>query len=393
VLRGVVVFQASLTLALLVGAGLLIQTAMNLARVQPGYDTRNVLTLSVTDMNLLNYFSFHGQALERVSALPGVEHAAFAWGVPLTGNRWTTTILEIEGRAGSGRLKDALTIPSRSVTPGYFELMGQRILAGRGFPQSYSTDTNRMVMPRIAIVNQTLADRFFHGAPPIGKKFRAAGGPNGSTEIEIIGVVSDARTESLTLRPVAEIYFSFWEALSFTKHLIVRTASDPMTFAGVIQRELRGIEPTVAIENVKTMVEIRNDSIAPSIFAMRLLAAFSATACVLAFVGIFGVLSLSVNARRRELAIRTALGSPRGHILGLVFGEAFRLVAMGVALGLGIAACLVHPLRALLYGVAPIDLPTLIAAPMALLVIAVLAAWIPARSASAADPMEALRHE
>lgn len=392
-LRAVAVLQTSLTLALLVGAGLLVRTAMNLARVRPGYDTQNVLTLSVTDMNLLNFFGFHGQALERVSALPGVTHVAFAWGVPLTGNRWTTTVLEIEGQANLGGLKDTLTIPSRSVTPGYFELMGQKIVAGRGFSKTYSTETNRTVVPQVAIVNQAMAGKYFSHGTPIGRKFRSPGGPGGSIEIEIIGVVTDARTESLALRPEPELYFSLWEAFPFTKHLIVRTASDPVPLVGAIQRELREIEPTVAVENVKTLGQIRSDSIAPRTFAMRLLVGFSAVACVLAFVGIFGVLSLSVNSRRRELAIRTAVGAQRRDIRGLVFGEALRVIAAGLGLGMGMAACLVYALRALLYGVEPTDLPTLIGAPMLLSVIAVLAAWRPAQNATKVDPMEALRHE
>jgi putative ABC transport system permease protein len=126
---------------------------------------------------------------------------------------------------------------------------------------------------------------------------------------------------------------------------------------------------------------------------MRLLVGFSAVACVLAFVGIFGVLSLSVNSRRRELAIRTAVGAQRRDIRGLVFGEALRVIAAGLGLGMGMAACLVYALRALLYGVEPTDLPTLIGAPMLLSVIAVLAAWRPAQNATKVDPMEALRHE
>src|SRR5207248_11293253 len=149
-LRGVAALQTALTLALLVGAGLLIRTVSNLAKVRPGYNTDKILTMSVTDSRLLKFFDFHDQALARISALPGVKHVAFAWGLPLTGNKWMTTA-KIQGQRDTDKLDEKLTVPSRSVTPEYFELLAQKILAGRHCPPTHSTQPSRIFLPELAI--------------------------------------------------------------------------------------------------------------------------------------------------------------------------------------------------------------------------------------------------
>ena len=243
-LRRVTLFQTALTLTLLVGAGLLIRTMMNLAKVHSGYDTGHILTMSVTAVQG-DWFDFHRRALDRVSALPGVQHAAFAWGVPLTGNSWPGAV-EIEGQPPASKPSDMISLPLRSVTPEYFQLLGQPIVDGRDFR---TTDDRKA--PPVAIVNQTLVDRYFPHANPIGKKlwlFSRQQPPS-----EIIGVVANSRTDDLTHGPQPEVYLSLWQAGAFSKHLIIRTAADPRPFAAMVERELRSIDPTVAIENVKTL--------------------------------------------------------------------------------------------------------------------------------------------
>jgi putative ABC transport system permease protein len=346
--------------------------------------------MSVTDARLLKFFDFHDQALARISALPGVKHVAFAWGLPLTGNKWFTTA-KVEGQPNTGKLNDKLTIPSRSVTPEYFDLLGQKILAGRNFPSTHSTETNRVVLPEIAIVNQEMAERYFPNASPVGMKLRIPGREN--QPIEIIGVVANARTEALTRKAEPEIYFSLWEALAFTKSLVIRTASDPQPLIAVVQRELRAIEPTVAIENIKTMEQIRSDSVAPQTFAMRLLVGFSFVASTLALVGIYGVLSLSVGSRKREIAIRSAIGAQPRDIVGLVLREGFRLMAIGLVFGAVISLALSRILSSFLFGVQPTDPVTLLGVMILFAAVALLACYPPARRATKVDPMEALRHE
>jgi len=389
-LRGVAVLQTALTLALLVGAGLLIRTVNKLARVRLGYDTENILTMNVTDINGPNFFTFHDRTLARISALPGVKQVAFAWGVPLTGNKWMTTV-KIGGESDSGKFNDALWIPLRSVTPEYFELMGQHVLSGRNFPASHSTETNRAVMPSVAVVNEAMAKRYFPQVNPIGRMLRMPGRED--KPIEIIGVVANARTEAVVREPEPEIYFCLWEAFPFTKHLLIRTASNPRPLFITVQRELRAIEPTVAIENVKTLEQIRSDSVAPQTFAMRLLEGFSFVACALALVGIYGVLSLSVSSRKREIAIRNALGAQRRDILALVLREGFRLIAVGLLLGAGLAIILARALRTFLFEVQPTDPLTLLGVVILFAAVALPACYLPGRRATKVDPMEALRYE
>src|SRR5207247_170897 len=186
-------------------------------------------------------------------------------------------------------------------------------------------------------------------ANPIGWTLRAF--PWENRPCEIVGAVANNRTEALTQKAGPEIYWCYWQFPPFTKHLVVRTVSDARPLIGAVQRELRAVDPTVAIEHVKTLERIRSDSVAPQTFAMRLLAGFSLLACVLALVGIYGVLSLSVSSRRREMAIRTAVGAQQKHILSLVLSEGFRLILAGLFLGTGISIILGSVLRTFLFGI------------------------------------------
>jgi putative ABC transport system permease protein len=376
--------QTALTLALLVGAGLLVKTMNKLSQVKLGYDTSHVLTMSVTAVQG-NWEDFHRRALERVSALAGIQYAAFAWGVPLTSNNWPDTV-EIEGQPQAARESDRLSFPLRSVTPDYFKLMDIDVLDGRGFR---STDSGKDVT--VAIVNQALVDRYFPRQNAIGKKLWLVGRQRPSTQV--IGVVSNTRTDNLTEKPQPEIYLSFWQAGPFSKHLVIRTASEPRAIAAAVRQELRRIDPTVAVENVKTMDQIRDDSLASRIFATQLLTGFSLVGSVLTLIGIYGVLSLSVASRRREIAIRTAVGAQRRDIRTLVFAEGFRLIAGGLISGVAAAFFLAHILKSFLFQVEPADPATLIVVGVLFVTVALLACWVPSRRAARVDPAEALRYE
>jgi putative ABC transport system permease protein len=383
-LRTVTIAQTALTLALLVGAGLLIRTMINVSRVASGYSIDRILNMTVTAVQG-DWIGFHTRALARVSAVPGVEHAAFAWGVPLTGNSWPGSI-ELEGQPPAAKPADRLPVPFRAVTPGYFTLLGQSITEGRDFR---STDVRNA--PGVAIVNQTLASRYFSGGPAIGKKIWL--GSRTGPAMEIVGVVSDARTADLTHGAEPEVYFSLWQNSAFSKDLIVRTASDPRSVAAAVLRELRGVDPTVAVENMKTLEQVRDDSLASRTFAMRLLVGFSIVGSVLTLVGIYGVLSLSVASRRRELAIRTAVGAQRGDLRRLILGEGARLIAGGVAAGCVAAFVLSRALRSFLFEVEPTD-PTMLAGAAILFAsIGLLACWVPTRRAADVDALDALRCE
>jgi len=356
----------------------------NLARVHTGYTINRILTMSVTAVQG-DWTDFHTRALERVSRLPGIEHAAFAWGVPLTGNNWPGRV-EIEGQPAASRESERLTLPLRAITPDYFKVLGLSMTAGREF-----RDTDKRKAPDVAIVNQALVDRYFQATNPIGKKIWFRGPKEPSTEI--IGVVANGRSDDLTQTATPEIYLSLWQASAYSKHLVVRSSADPRSLVSSVGRELRSIDPTVSVENARTLEQIRADSLASRIFAMRLLVGFSIVASVLTLVGIYGVLSLSVASRRREIAIRTAVGADGRDILSLVLGEGFRLIAIGVLAGLAAAIAFSRILKTFLFGVEPTDPATLIAVGLLFTCVALFSCWVPARRATKVDPIEALRDE
>jgi putative ABC transport system permease protein len=384
-LGAVTTLQIVLTVALLAGAALLVRTAQNLASVRPGYDTENILAMTVTCMDRSRWLDFHTRALERVATLSGVKHAAFVWGLPLTGNKWMGDIV-IVGQGDSTKLTDRLNLPFRSVTPDYFAAMGMQVVAGRGFR---TTDNDKA--PRVAMVNSTFAKRYFQDANPIGRQIASPG--DLTHPMEIIGVTADTRTEALSAQAEPEVYFSLWQNGAFSKHLILRTTTDPLTLAAQVRQELHNIDPTAAVEHMQTMEEIRRASVAPRTFAMNLLGGFAIAATLLALVGIYGVLSLSVGSRTKELAVRKAIGAQSHEILRLVLNEGFKLIALGVVLGTVVALMLGSVLKSLLFEVRPTDPLTLTITAIAFAIVGLAACMLPAWRAARVDLMEALRQQ
>jgi putative ABC transport system permease protein len=385
-LGGVAVVQVVLTVSLLAGAALLVRTAQKLDDVRAGFDTERVLAMTVTHVGDRGQSrAFHEQGLERVAAIPGVRHAAFAWGLPLTGNSWPAEI-EVVGRAsGSSAIVDRISLPVRSVTEDYFAVMGMRLVEGRSFARSDDGDA-----PRVGIVNQAFVRAYLGSGPAIGRQIRFQGDDRPLT---IVGMLADTRTERLRDAPEPELYATFWQNGAFSKHLVLRTAGDPLQVAPQVRDALRALQPTVAVERVTTMAEIRRQSTAAQTFALRLLAGFALIATLLAAVGLYGVLSLSVGARTKELAVRQAIGAKRHQVVGLVLSEGVRLVAIGVVCGLGGALLVGRLLDALLFGVGASDPASLVAAALAFAAVATLACLVPAWRAGTADVSTALRQQ
>jgi putative ABC transport system permease protein len=211
--------------------------------------------------------------------------------------------------------------------------------------------------------------------------------------VEIVGEVSNGRTDDLTQAASPEIYLSLWQATAFSKHLVIRTTADPRTVMVAIERELRAVDPTAAIENPRTLAQIRDDSLASRTFAMQLLVGFAVVGSMLTLVGIYGVLALSVASRRRELGIRVAVGAQQKDIRNLIFGEGFRLIAGGIFAGVALAIVLSRVLRTFLFEVQPNDPMTLMVVGALFAGVALLACWVPVRRAAKVDPLEALRYE
>ena len=386
-LQLVTMAQTALTLALLIGAGLLVRTLQNVANVNRGYSLDRILTMTVTSVQG-DWADFHHRALERVAAVPGVQRAAFVWGTPLTGNDWPSSV-EVEDHpvtSPADRVAQAL----RSVTPGYFDLMGIALVDGRDFRDT-DKQKGQNIPPDVAIVNQAFADKYFPGGRAIGKHFWLGSREQPATEI--VGIVANTRTSDLTRAPAPEVYLSLWQASAFSKDLVVRTSADPRAVIAAVRSELRGVNPTVAVEKVKTLDEIRSDSLASRIFASRLLVGFSIVGTLLTVVGVYGVLALSVASRRREIAIRTAIGAHRRDIRNLVVGEGFRLVAGGIVAGVVGALLMARMLQSFLYEVGPTDPLTIGAAGLLFVGVTLIACWAPSRRAAAVDPLEALRCE
>ena len=384
-LGAVATFQIALTLALLAGAALLVRTARNLESVRPGYETENILAMTVTAVQRERWKAFHTQALDRVAAIPGVSHAAFAWGVPLTGNKWPGE-MEIPGRPGSSALADRITLPLRAITQDYFPVMSMALVDGRAFRA-----TDDEAAPRVAIVNSAMARRYFANANPIGRQMQFAG--DAAHPIEIVGIVADTRTDALSANAEPEVYLPLWQATAFSKHLVVRAAGDPLTLAGRIRQELLAIDPTAAVEHATTMEEIKRHSMAPRLFAMRLLSGFAVGATLLAVVGLYGVLSLSVGSRRKEIAVRKAIGAQAHQIVRLTIVEASRVMVVGGLLGLIAALAIGRLLQAFLFDVRPADPLALAAAAFVLTLAALIACCGPAWRAGRVDPSEALRQD
>ena len=388
-LGAVATLQMILTVALLGGAALLIRTAENLDAVRAGYETENILAMTVTTVNRDKWQEFHRQSLERVATVPGVKYAAFAWGLPLTGNKWPA-LMDFPGLPGSSSSSQAekIDLPLRAITQDYFKVMGMSLVEGREFRASDDSTA-----PRVIIVNEALARKFFRGEQTIGRRTFFSGDAKHERPLEIVGIVKDTRTEALNERPEPEIYFPLWQQQAFSKHIVVRTTGDPLPIASLIQRELRGVDPTSAVEKVTTMAEVKRQSMAPTTFAMRLLMGFAGVATLLAVVGLYGVLALSVGSRTKELAVRKAIGAQSRQIVGLVIGEGSRLIAIGLVLGVVAALMVGRLLETLLFDVTPADPLTLTFAAFAFAIVALLACLIPARRAGRVELMEALRQE
>jgi putative ABC transport system permease protein len=279
------------------------------------------------------------------------------------------------------------------VTADYFDAVSLTIAQGRALQSRDAwygphAETNA---PLVVVINEAMAERHFAGKTAVGRKLVFPGMGNASAEI--VGVVANARTEALTRSAGPEIYFSLWQLGPYTKHLVVRSLIKPGALIAPIRDELRAIDPTVAIERVRTLDQVRADSIGPQTFAMRLLAAFSLVGSALALVGIYGVLLLSVRSRSREMVIRVAIGAQRRDIVGLVLREGFRLIAVGLTLGIVLAIALARVLGTFLFEVEPTDPATFLGVALLFTMAALLACWAPAHRAARMDPMEVLRHE
>lgn len=388
-----VVVEVAVSLVLLIGAGLLINSFLRLRGVDPGFRTDNLLTMRVmlpetkyTDQARRS--AFYAELVRRVEALPGVNSAAVANWIPLV-KQGDSSGIAIEGQPAPAPGQNP-SVVTRVVSPHYFQTMGIELLRGRQL-----TEQDRADAPRVIVISETMARKFWPGEEPLGKRV-TMGGPAGAPVpwLEVVGVVKDVRQFELTAEPKPQMYVPFEQPVFFRpSHLIVKTEVEPGGLASAVRKTVWEIDKDQPVSNISTMKEVLSESISRQRFSMLLLGIFAAVALVLAAVGIYGVMSYSVAQRTHEIGIRMALGAQRSDVLKLAVGQGLKLVLVGVALGLAAAFVLTRVMSSLLFGVSATDPATLAIISLVLIGVALFASYIPARRATKVDPMVALRYE
>lgn len=385
--NGLVVAQVSLSLVLLISAGLIVRSLQAAQRMRPGFNPEHAVALSF-DSGLQGYDEARGRAfqlqvLERARSLAQVQGAALTDNLPLSINYNSTTIY-VEGQAPTSASNLPQAVPF-DASPGYFETMGIP-LRGRDF----TFDENK-TESRVAVVNETFARRFFPGADAIGKRINWSGPENPFWEI--IGVVPDGKYNSLGEAPKAVVYRPFLRGYNTSVTLVARTRDDPRATLNALRAEVQKLDPALPIYSVKTLTEHMGTSLFPARMAAIALGSFGLLALLLAGVGIYGVMAHVVGGRTREIGLRMAVGAQRGDVRGLILRQGMLLAVIGSALGLAIALGGAQLLKTWLYGVSASDPITFATVALLLQGVALLACWIPARRATRVDPMIALRAE
>jgi putative ABC transport system permease protein len=390
-LNALVVIEIALALVLVASGGLMMRSLRSVLGIDPGFDPRNVLTFSAalpqaSYKEQQQHLQFFERALPKIQALPGVQSAAGTFRLPISG--FATAIFSVQGKpvpAGQAPMGDY-----RAITAGYFRAMGIRFLKGRDFTERDNSDA-----PDAVIVNEELALRFWPGEDPIGKRLQIA------TELtrwrEVVGVVANARLSGLEAKVDPAIYVPFpqnsWPNALRNSFIVVRTTTDPKSFVPAIRRELRSVDPSFPLSQIRTIDEIVGDSLSQRRFNTALLALFAVVAVALSAVGIYGVMSYTASQRKREMGIRIALGAKQSDITKLVTSSGARLAALGVTTGLVAAAISGRLLSSMLFGVTGNDPMTFGVTAVLLGAVTLLASYIPSRRAATTDPITALRFD
>jgi putative ABC transport system permease protein len=383
--------EVAVAMVLLVGAGLLMRSFARLLSVSPGFETENMVKAEISLPRFQysrpeQWTAFSSQLMMRLQAKPGLQDSAIAVPLPILNNSINLPF----AIAGNPPLEQGATDTANYVaaSPRYFHVMGISLMRGRLFSEDDSAST-----PPVALISEALARRYFPGENPLGRQLIFGFPPHGDVAREIVGVVADIHDVSIASNPGPMMYVPFAQVPFWGSEVVVRSSLGAAEIAAAIRTETHSIDKDLPVTDIESFPEAMHASVAEPRFRTMLLGLFSAIALLLAAIGIFGVISFSVSRRTREIGVRMALGATPASIRHLVLGESAKLVLFGLAAGIPAALILTHFLSALLFGITPTDPLTFIAVALLLMLVALAAAYLPARRAIRIDPMAALRCE
>jgi predicted permease len=386
--KSLLVSQVALSLLLLVGAGLFVRTLINLQRVDTGFNQEQVLLFQI-DTDSIGYkpdsrlVKLYRDVEERVATIPGVRAVSFSMFAFNQGG-WNSPV---STRGHSAPARSEQGIRNNSVGPDFFEAMGLPLLTGRGFG-AQDTETS----PKVAVISEAMARRLFPDSQALGQRF-GLGGPERSEDIEVIGVVKDAKYGNLMEEPKSMAYYPYSQSINYLSNFEVNFSGEPGALVAEIRRAIKEVNRDLPIVEAVRMSEHVGRSLIQQKLIAKLSSFFGLVALLLACIGLFGITSYSVAKRTNEIGIRMALGAGRGDVLKLVLREGLTPVIIGVAIGLPAAIISGRLITTLLFGLTPADPLTISLATVLLVAVAAVAGYLPARKAARVDPMTALRCE
>jgi putative ABC transport system permease protein len=383
--------EIALALVLLTGAGLLMRSFAQLTAVDPGFEPNHIVK-GMVSLPQFQYSTpkqwehFSEELLTRLQAEPGMKDSAVAGPLPIV-DCCITLAFQIVGNPPlpPGSAENANYVP---VSPGYFSIMGIPLLRGRLFNDSDSSSS-----PEVTLISEALAKRYFPHENPLGRHLTFGFPANGVSSREIVGIVGDIHDVSLGKDPGPMLYVPFAQAPLYGAEVVVKSTLSASAVVGAIRSATHQIDKNLPVTDVASLPDALSASVAQPRFRTLLIALFGVLALILAAIGIFGVISYSVSRRTHELGIRMALGAQSGSVLSMILRETLALTLFGIAVGIPCALAVARLITHLLFRVRPYDPLTLVLVPLALLIVAILAGYVPALRATKVDPMVALRYE